>query len=332
MKSIGAPQPEQLIRASTRDIMKGLSQITTSALPLFADAAKELIESMGPEKALSLALAKIAGATTDIKNRSMLTGNEGFVTYELQLDKEAHSLSYVWNILRNSYPEHLHREIRNMRMYKDSTGVAFDVPDPLCGELDDIYAQHLRKERYICYQLRVAKELPQLKEDSFMGGQIPHNNFRGGHAGHNMRPGGYGRGNHSHPPPFGGNRPTNNNPRHFPSNSGGMGRGGFSGPPASFGFGGAGGGSAAWRQPREEAPRNSPPARRGEPAHEGHRPRYGEQGKGEPPSQSNFKCLFLGGLETKEDVEAFLNQNKVRWEKINYLYGKVVLYIYIYYR
>jgi ATP-dependent RNA helicase DDX21 len=59
---VGIPQPEDVIRASSRDILKNLEQVNATVLPLFADTATQLIEqSQDPHKALCMALAYISG-------------------------------------------------------------------------------------------------------------------------------------------------------------------------------------------------------------------------------------------------------------------------------
>ena len=41
---VGIPQPEDVIRASSRDILKNLEQVNATVLPLFADTATQLIK------------------------------------------------------------------------------------------------------------------------------------------------------------------------------------------------------------------------------------------------------------------------------------------------
>jgi len=71
------PQPEDVIRASSRGIIKNLDNVNSDVLPLFIDTARDLIERCGgdPEVALSTALAYISGHYKQaLISRSLLTG------------------------------------------------------------------------------------------------------------------------------------------------------------------------------------------------------------------------------------------------------------------
>lgn len=81
MKRVGAPQPQDILHASARDIATSLKQVNKEASELFNDIAQELIEDLGPEEALSRAIAFISGVTEKIKTRSLLSSLEGYKTY-----------------------------------------------------------------------------------------------------------------------------------------------------------------------------------------------------------------------------------------------------------
>ena len=98
-KKIGAPQPEEIIRSSAEGVVEALDQVSEDVLQYFEDAADELIESKGAKKAVQLALAYISRNTKGIKKRSLLSAEEGLVTFEILFDEEFRTLSYVWSIL-----------------------------------------------------------------------------------------------------------------------------------------------------------------------------------------------------------------------------------------
>ena len=83
-KVIGIPQPEDVIRATSRDSIKKLATVNESVLPLFGDAADELIAlSDGDAKnALLKALAFLSGCHKEaLTNRSLLSGQEKCMTF-----------------------------------------------------------------------------------------------------------------------------------------------------------------------------------------------------------------------------------------------------------
>jgi len=54
MEKIGVPQPEQVIRASSRDIISQLAEVNQKVVPLFTEAAEMLIAKNNGDAALSL--------------------------------------------------------------------------------------------------------------------------------------------------------------------------------------------------------------------------------------------------------------------------------------
>lgn len=54
MKRIGVPQPEDVIKASSKGILKNLEDVNEDVLPLFEDLAKDLIEAHDGNKEKAL--------------------------------------------------------------------------------------------------------------------------------------------------------------------------------------------------------------------------------------------------------------------------------------
>lgn len=76
-QTIGIPQPHDVIRATSRDTIKQLKTVNDDLLPLFTDAAEELIAlSDGDSRAALLkALAFISGCHKEkLTERSLLSG------------------------------------------------------------------------------------------------------------------------------------------------------------------------------------------------------------------------------------------------------------------
>lgn len=105
-----------------------LDQVPAKILPLFHEAAQELIDSRdSPLDALAAALAHISGST-EIKERSLLGSQTGFVTYHMQVtNMEIRSKGFVWSVLRRQLPEDVVGGIRGLKLQKDSLGACFDV-------------------------------------------------------------------------------------------------------------------------------------------------------------------------------------------------------------
>lgn len=108
MQKIGVPQPEQVIKASSLGILQDLKEVNEKVIPLFIDAATQLIEvnDGDAKKALMKTLALLSGHhKEEMMARSLLNGSEDWVTFELTMEKPFYAISLVWNVLRRFLPE-----------------------------------------------------------------------------------------------------------------------------------------------------------------------------------------------------------------------------------
>jgi ATP-dependent RNA helicase DDX21 len=231
LKKIGAPQPEEIIKSSAKEAIKGFEKVDESVLKLFEDTAKDFIESKGALKAVSMALAYISGTTEKIQKRSLLTGQELFVTYQLTTTEEFRGVSYVWGILRRLFPQNITDAIKGMRMFSNKMGVVFDVPEDMSDTVNDLYKNEQEARKSSSYELEIAKELPELFESDVpaYGGGDSRRGYGGG------RSSGYGggRGGSS----YGGGRGGGG----YGGGRGGSSFGGFSGGRSSGGYNGGSG-------------------------------------------------------------------------------------------
>jgi ATP-dependent RNA helicase DDX21 len=195
---IGAPQPADIIAASSKDIVKDLEVVSDSIFPHFKDVARALIKERGAENALCAALAKLSGHAAGLKSRSLLTCSEDFITLLIRVTYEIRTMSYIWNILGRKVP-HLTQEnnhnpsIRGMRLCADYRGACFDAPADKVQEILGSWGE----EKHMTIEL--AKSLPELVEryDSFPtttyqksgggGGFRAQNLYHRDHGGHRSK-------------------------------------------------------------------------------------------------------------------------------------------------
>ena len=84
MEKIGVPQPEQVIKASSRDTISQLKEVNQKVVPLFEEAAQMLIDQNGGDvkRALCQTLALLSGHhKEEMSARSLLNGQEDCVTF-----------------------------------------------------------------------------------------------------------------------------------------------------------------------------------------------------------------------------------------------------------
>lgn len=128
---IGIPQPNDVIRASFRDTLKQLKEVEDKVIPIFEDAAANLIDVEGGDakRALCKTLALLSGHHKEVlQDRSLLNGQQDMVTFQMILDKPFYSVSMVWNMIKRYAPDQVSQQVRIMRAFKDMTGACFDVP------------------------------------------------------------------------------------------------------------------------------------------------------------------------------------------------------------
>lgn len=156
-KRITPPSADDIIKASASDAERFIEEISPDVVEKFRDFAQALVEKLGAVEALAAALAHISN-TKEIKSRSLITGEEGFITYLLKSRLEMSGTGFIWKALE-TFPE-IKRHVRNMRLCQDSMGVVMDVPD----HLEDLMGvENLLKERRISAVEKIS-ELPELRQ------------------------------------------------------------------------------------------------------------------------------------------------------------------------
>lgn len=178
-KRIGAPQPDEIIRSSAKDVIAFLSKVPENTLEYFRSAAEELITEKGAVDAVAAALAHISG-NTEIKARSLLNSNEGYITYLMKITYAIRSPAFIWGTIERTFSPEFKQAIRGLRLTKDKEGAVFDIPQENQKMVEELWKDTST------ISLAPATELPEFDErpfDSQSNTQSPgRNNFgnRGG--------------------------------------------------------------------------------------------------------------------------------------------------------
>lgn len=156
---LAAPQPADVAKAAGVEAAESITQISDSVIPAFKDAAEELLSSSGLSAVdiLAKALAKAAGYT-DIKERSLLSGMEGYVTLHLEAGRPIYTPSFAFNVLRRFLPEEKVESVQGVAITADQNGAVFDIP------VDDLDTFLTGQENAAGVSLQVVKALPRLQE------------------------------------------------------------------------------------------------------------------------------------------------------------------------
>ena len=160
LKKVGVPQPEDIIKASARDISQSFDNVSPDVLDFFTESANDILEHYTPEEALKRALAIMSGYTKKLKQRSLLSSSEGYVTYVCESEKEIRTFNYIRNNLKKNFSADIVDNMKGMCFLKDRYGVVFDLPEKYKEMFDDLIEN--MNDRFL--DVYVAKELPEIEE------------------------------------------------------------------------------------------------------------------------------------------------------------------------
>ena len=118
MKRIGVPQPEDVIKASSRGILKNLKDVNEDVLHLFEDLAKILIDQHDgdAERALQIALAYCSGHYKHkLVSKSLLNGQENQTTIRMSVQRGILATNTCYTILKKYWDPRVCEHVRNMK-------------------------------------------------------------------------------------------------------------------------------------------------------------------------------------------------------------------------
>ncbi|KAJ3101833.1 Nucleolar RNA helicase 2, partial [Phlyctochytrium planicorne] len=228
-KRIGAPQPGDIVASKARENVETLRGVHEGVFPYFADAAEAFLAFHKGDavRALSAAMAAIAGTTQPIAPRSLLSANEGVITLLFRTKEKIRNVGYIRSAIQKDHPDITYSDTAVWRMLKDERGCVVDFNSAKVEILDgEIKLGGVAFQGGRGIECEVATELPELQELANSGQQQ-----QGGYGGR----GGYGGGNGG----YGGygNRGGQNGGRNG-GGGGGGGGGGYGGRNGSGGYSG----------------------------------------------------------------------------------------------
>lgn len=188
LKRIGVPQPEDVIKASSRDILKNLNDVNEDVLHLFEDTAKLLVEKYdgNAEKALQIALAYCSGHYKHkLVSKSLLNGQENCTTIRMEsMSRGRLGPSNAYSILRKYWEPRVCDSVRNMKAFRDGSGVVFDIKsDHFDGFMANFDRLRETGDR-IDFEVRKCTDLPDIDDDAGYGvSQNWRDNGRGNRGG-----------------------------------------------------------------------------------------------------------------------------------------------------
>lgn len=154
-------------------------QVDRKVLELFEDAASDFIEEVGAKDALCMALAFISEThTKHLESKSLLTGEDGMVTYALRTsDKNMYSTSFVHQLLEQAFSSEICNEVKGVKL-RGSKVAVFDLPELAASSIDKEYKETVISSR-LPFTLERATQLPEMERDYGRSGGGGFRNNRG---------------------------------------------------------------------------------------------------------------------------------------------------------
>jgi len=174
---VAAPRARDVMGAAALAARLSVEAVDKTALPCFEEEATTLTKFFrSSDNAVKACLAKLAGYEGGKPpDRSLLTNTESYVTCAYAAGLQVHSISFVWNFLRQNLAPDVCDAFKGMQLVADSDGAVFDVPARHKSQLEGLDGVSVD-----------VQELPRLKERASFQGK-----GRGGRGGGK---GGRGRG------------------------------------------------------------------------------------------------------------------------------------------
>ncbi|KAG2780164.1 ATP-dependent RNA helicase [Phytophthora cactorum] len=194
----GPPAQEDLIKASAAKALKEIDNVDPAMVEIFQEKARELLETMEPEKCLAAALACITGHTKPPRRTSLMSGVPDYVTVLFTSSNFIRAKGYVWNALNRDIPEDTAKDIKQLTLTEDSMGACFDLP--IAGL--ELLEKHIEEGGMNC-PYSIPKTVPKLQQSAYQmrqqsyggrgGGRGAGRGFGGGRGGRGRGGGGRGR-------------------------------------------------------------------------------------------------------------------------------------------
>ncbi|KVI04750.1 DNA/RNA helicase, DEAD/DEAH box type, N-terminal [Cynara cardunculus var. scolymus] len=106
---VSAPQPSDIAKAAGADAAEAILQVSDSVIPVFKSAAEDLLNTSG-----------LSPGYTEIKQRSLLTSMENYVTVLLEAGRPIYTPSRI-------LPEEKVESVRGLALTADQKSAVFDV-------------------------------------------------------------------------------------------------------------------------------------------------------------------------------------------------------------
>ncbi|CAG5098596.1 Oidioi.mRNA.OKI2018_I69.XSR.g15809.t1.cds [Oikopleura dioica] len=155
----------ELEEAAAKDVKRQIAKLPEKSSARFLEIAREMIaeaeeeEESSTEKLLAAAIAIMSGVT-DSTSRSIITGKKGFQTWQMNVSFEMNNQYLIFKLLEKGIGEQARIDARNVRVFKDRMGAAFDLPTKMTNEVSEKWND---SDKFQLKRVEKASDLPELE-------------------------------------------------------------------------------------------------------------------------------------------------------------------------
>jgi len=159
-EKISKPEQKEVEKAANHQIIDILKKIDQNNLSKFDDIANSLIQEFGEKKSILLLLAHVLTNQGKTKEKSLMTQQEGFISFAMETDTEMKNPNFAWSIIKRFLPVIDNSQIKQLFPFNHYCGVIFDVPESAASRLEAAYKEEQNKNHHLGYVIKRLAELP----------------------------------------------------------------------------------------------------------------------------------------------------------------------------
>jgi len=180
-RKISPPNNDDIIKVAAVDVIDQLKGVDKKILPHFEECAEKFLEEFSAKEALCMALAFISETSNEqLSAKSMISGEEGVVTYILKCEREVRNVSYGHSLIERNFSENMTRKAKGIKVLASGDGIAFDIPENEADNLDKEFKLNCIENKGLPFTLERASVVPELSNEGRYGGG---GGSRGGYGG-----------------------------------------------------------------------------------------------------------------------------------------------------
>lgn len=153
---LSAPKQDDVVGIAAVNVLEQVKNVDKDVLPYYEEATKQFLSQYKSNEAVSYLLALVTGYLKPPRQRSMLSSQFDFVTFQYLCQKEIPSHRYVYVIMKKHLKEHIVESIKRFTLSQDHYSAVFDVPIKYFADFEALARENAH--------FKVCDQLPTLED------------------------------------------------------------------------------------------------------------------------------------------------------------------------